>query len=111
MTGEQYITILSALGDIQTAVDAIGLDIEAMMEDLEIETDDDPASRADGGEDLIVVPEWVNRRCQAPVDTGKGERSPFPPPERGNPGAVAGVVVIAIISAFVAVATYLLMTL
>jgi len=74
MTDEQYITLLSCLGDIQTAVDAIGLDVERLCEDV---LEDDPRRR--GFEDRssttstcsssLEAPSWVNGGGSQSVDT------------------------------------------
>ena len=56
MRNEEYITLLAALGDIQSAVDAIGLDVERLMDHAGITSEP-----SDGEVELVDFPGWVNR--------------------------------------------------
>jgi hypothetical protein len=55
VTDEQYITLLAALGDIQSAVDALGLDVERLL----VASDLDPVQG-----DYLQPPAWFSQgRC------------------------------------------------
>jgi len=106
VSDQQYITILSALGDIQSAVDAIGLDVERLCEDV---LDEPEVAARD-----LDPPPWVNdphkRRVVRSSAMGELRQmhakdvggSNLPPP-RGNPGSAVGLVVtcalVAVVSA------------
>jgi hypothetical protein len=102
MRSEEYTTLLAALGDIQTAVDATALDVERVLEIVAWTDADSP-----------LPPEWVNPADEAAEDaTGATEEVypavAYPPPARGNVGAVAGYVVIAALAAVVVAVLVLL---
>jgi hypothetical protein len=113
VSDEQYVTLLAALGDIQAAVDAIGLDVEAMMEDLEIEPRESAAGagRRDGSDDVVVVPEWVNRKRSVGDSSQlryEQPQSEVPPPERGLVGMPAALLVMVCVIGALAALVFLL---
>jgi hypothetical protein len=98
MRSEEYTTLLAALGDIQTAVDATALDVERLLEIIAWTDTDNP-----------LPPEWVNPADEAADETE--EHYPavaYPPPPRANVGAVVGYVVTAALAAVV-VAVFVLL--
>ncbi len=99
MRSEEYTTLLAALADIQTAVDATALDVERVVEILAPSDTDSPQP-----------PEWVNGGAE---DAAGGTEVlypsvAYPPPARGNLGAVAGLLVIAACAALLVVLLVLL---
>jgi hypothetical protein len=86
MTDEQLETILTATADLQVSVDAVGLDVQRLLEILASEATDSPQP-----------PEWVN----GGAEDAAGETEvlypsvAYPPPARDDLGAVASYVVIA----------------
>jgi hypothetical protein len=86
MSEQQFETILAAVADLQVSVDALGLDMQRVLE-ISI------SSNADSPQ----PPEWVNGGAEDATDETE-EHYPsvaYPPPARGNLGAAAGYVVIA----------------
>ena len=74
MSDEQFETILAAVADVQVAVDALGLDVERVLEILAWTDTDSPQP-----------PEWVNPADVAAEDaTGETEEVypavAYPPP-------------------------------
>ncbi len=55
MSTDEYITLLSCLGDIQAAVDATALDVERLLHAKGIRE-----------EDVLQPPEWVNGGNEIP---------------------------------------------
>ncbi len=83
MSEQQFETILAAVADLQVSVDAMGLDVQRL---LEVISTDSPQP-----------PEWVNGGAEDATDE-TGEVYPSgacPPPARDDLGAVASYVVIA----------------
>jgi len=125
VSNEEYITILSALGDIQAAVDAIGLGVERLCEDVLDEVEISPSTpevdaQCCAGATPEIAP-WVNDPHKRRVirSSAMGElreahaedmgTDGYPPPPRGNPGAAAGVVVIAVVVALIVSAMVMLL--
>jgi hypothetical protein len=52
MSEQQFETVLTAVADVQVAVDALGLDVERLL----------GASGIRGEDDDLELPEWVNGR-------------------------------------------------
>ncbi len=84
MSEQQFETVLAAVADVQVAVDAVGLDMQRVLEII---------SAADSPQ----PPEWVNGGAEDAA--GKTEEHypsvAYPPPARARVGAAAGYVVIA----------------
>jgi len=73
MNSEEYVTLLSCLGDIQTAVDAIGLDVERLCEDV-LEDDPRTSGACDRPQAALEAPSWVNGGGTQSVDTDSSAR-------------------------------------
>jgi hypothetical protein len=88
MSDEQLETILAATADLQVSVDAVGLDVQRLLEIL-------------ASADSPQPPEWVNGDVVVPAEDAAGETEgvyhsvAYPPPARDDLGAVASYVVIA----------------
>jgi len=84
MTDEQFETILAAVADVQVAVDALGLDMQRVLEII---------SDADSPQ----PPEWANGGAADAVGGTEGvyPSVAYPPAAGGFSGAVAGLLVIA----------------
>jgi len=100
MTAGELEAIRTAIADVQTSTDAIGLDVQRVVEIIAWTDTDSPQP-----------PEWVNGDDGAvvPMDAYAGAMASarddasfdYPPPARGNVGAVAGYVVVAALAAVV----------
>jgi hypothetical protein len=93
MSEQQFETVLTAIADVQVAVDALGLDVQRAIEILARTDTDSPQP-----------PEWANGGAEDAA--GEAEEVypavAYPPPARGNVGAVAAYAVIAAFGAAVA---------
>ncbi|MBA3637388.1 MAG: hypothetical protein H0W57_13375 [Rubrobacteraceae bacterium] len=101
MSEQQFETILAAIADVQVAVDALGLDMQRVLEIVAWTDTDCPQP-----------PEWANGGAEdAAGGTEEDILRTDPPPSeaRGNVGAAAGLLVIAaVVVVAVFVALYLL---
>jgi hypothetical protein len=99
MTAGELEAIRTAIADVQTSTDAIGLDVQRVLEILACADSPRP-------------PEWVNG--DVPVGDAAGGTEvlypsvAYPPPARGNVGAVAGLLVIAACAALLVAVLVLL---
>ncbi len=97
MSEQQFETILTAIADVQVAVDAMGLDVQRVVEILAWTDTDNPQP-----------PAWANPAGHKAAEDAAGETEEvypavaYPPPARGNLGAAAGYVVIAAFAAVLA---------
>ncbi len=92
MSEQQFETVLAAIADVQVAVDAMGLDVQRVLEIVARTDTDNPQP-----------PEWANGGAEDATDETE-EHYPsvaYPPPARGSVGAVAGYVVVAALAAVV----------
>jgi hypothetical protein len=99
MRTEEYTTLLAALADIQTAVDATARDVERVIEIVAWTDTDNPQP-----------PAWASPAGHKAAEDAETEDSSvaYPPPARGNVGAAAGYVVVAALAAAVVAVVVLL---
>jgi hypothetical protein len=103
MSEQQFETILTAIADVQVAVDAMGLDVQRVVEILAWTDTDNPQP-----------PAWANPAGHKAAEDAAGETEEhysavaYPPPARGDVGAAAGYVVAAACAALLVVLLALL---
>jgi hypothetical protein len=103
MTAGELEAIRTAIADVQTSTDAIGLDVQRVVEIIAWTDTDSPQP-----------PEWVNGGAEdAAGETdgppeGTAPSAAYPPPRRANVGAAAGLLVIAACAALLVVLLVLL---
>jgi len=93
MTETQYQTLLQTIADVQISLDSIDLRLERMTADVDIA----PWAGSERGQ-----------RTWDGISEAIEAEHVYPPPERGNPGAAAGITAIA---AFVGFTLILFVTL
>jgi hypothetical protein len=90
MSEQQFETVLAAVADVQASVDAMGLDLQRVVEIVAWTDTDNPQP-----------PAWANGGAEDATDEtdgppeGTAPSVAYPPPTRGSLGAAAGYVVIA----------------
>jgi len=103
MSEQQFETVLTAMADLQVSVDAMGLDVQRVVEILAWTDTDNPQP-----------PEWANPAGHKAAEDAAGGTEgvypsvAYPPPARGNVGAAAGLLVIAACAAVLVVLLVLL---
>jgi hypothetical protein len=91
MSEQQFETILAAVADLQVSVDAMGLDMQHVVEIISAADNPQPPEWVKGGFDGAATGDATG----GTTDTEDAYVPPYPPPARDDLGAVASYVVIA----------------